>query len=237
MARHFRLSVALISVVAGSLLAGMAAALPAAAHTSILFADTYKLRVVNDSGSKTDFAVYQVDPGFSAAAVPLVWQDVPLNANAETGLSWNLDYSFSLSNSVDLKPGALYRPVQTLSVSPGAPREDRADLTDSHGVLGMHRSPSMQSDGTLSLYTAKAIPTGDGSMALGMAGRPASVLKVEPNQTLTFSPHPSYWITAGTFIEGEVINPRTVSDALHLNFGRDGLITVTLHLGGRWTVS
>jgi hypothetical protein len=161
-----------------------------------------------------------------------------MKANAETGLSWNSDYSLSWSNSTDLKPGSVYHPDQTLPVSPGVAREDGAELTDTHGVLGMQRaSPPKQADGTLSLEELSTVPRGDASVALGMSGRPASVLKAEPNQTLYFTPHPNYWIKAGTFTEGEVINPRTVSEPLRLHFGTKGAITVTLHEGGHWTVS
>ena len=65
-----------------------------------------------------------------------------------------------------------------------------------------------------------------------MAGRPASPLNAEPDRTLHFTPHPEYWITAGTFTEGEVINPQTVSNPLRLHFGTKAVITVTLHQGG-----
>jgi hypothetical protein len=133
-----------------------------------------------------------------------------------------------------LKPGALYRPDQTLSVS----AEDGAELTDTHGDLGMHRaSPPEKADGKLSLEELSTIPANRASVALGMSGRPASVVKAEPNRTLRFTPHPTYWITAGSFTEGEVINPRTVSDPLRLKFGAKGAITVILHPGGHWTVS
>jgi hypothetical protein len=223
---------------AGSFLAGVAAAAPAAAHTSALYPTQYTLTVKNESNSQTEYAVYQTDPGFPSVAVPLVWEDVRVKANAETGLSWNADYSLSWSNSADLKPGSVYHPVQTLPVSPGVVREDGAELTDTHGVLGMHRaSPPKQADGTLSLEELSTVPRGDASVALGMSGRPASVLKAEPNQTLYFTPHPNYWIKAGTFTEGEVINPRTGSEPLRLNFGTKGAITITFHKGGHWTVS
>jgi hypothetical protein len=216
----------------------MAAMGPAGAHTSALFPTNYDLRLVNQTRSPTDIVVYQVDPAFSAAAVPLVWQDTRLNAGAQTALSWSPDYSVSWSDSANLKPGALYRPVQTLSVSPGAPGEDGVDLTDAHGVLGMHRvSPPSQSKGTLSLEELNKIPASDASVAIGMAGRPASAVIAQANQSLRFTPHPNYWITEGTFTEGEVINPQTVSNPMRLHFGTKGELTVTLHAGGRWTIS
>src|SRR5580693_8423925 len=97
--RGFRTSVAFLSGIVGSLtVVGLAAMGPAGAHTSALFADTYKLRLVNESQSHTDIAVYQVDPAFSTAAVPLVWQDAPLNAGAQTALTWSPDYSVSWSD-------------------------------------------------------------------------------------------------------------------------------------------
>lgn len=239
MVRGFRTSVAFLSGIVGSLtVVGLAAMGPAGAHTSALFADTYKLRLVNESQSHTDIAVYQVDPAFSTAAVPLVWQDAPLNAGAQTALTWSPDYSVSWSDSANLKPGALYRPVQTLSVSPGAPGEDGVDLTDAQGALGMHRAnPPNQLKGTLSLKELNKIPAADASVAIGMAGQPASALTAEANQSLRFTPHPSYWITAGTFREGEVINPQTVSNPMRLHFGTKAELTVTLHPGGRWTIS
>ena len=236
--RLARISIVVAFGIAGSLLAGITAAGPAAAHTLALYPTVYTLTVRNESKSPTDIAVYQTDPGFSAAATPLVWQDVPVKANAETGLSWNSDYSLSWSNSADLKPGAVYRPDQTLSVSAGAARENAVELIDTHGDLGMHRvRPSEQADGALSLQALSTIPPGSASVALGMSGRPASVVKAEPDQTLRFTPHPTYWITAGTFTEGEVINPRNVADPLRLHFGDTGAITVTFHQGGHWTVS
>ena len=224
--------------VAGTLLAGTVAAGPAEAHTSALYPTDYSLRVTNQSKTPADFAVFQIDPEFSGAAVPLVWQDVPLKAKAEAGLSWDASYSFSVSPSADLTPGAIYRPAQTLTVAPGVTQDDGADLTDAQGVLGLHRAgPSEQSADTLTLKEPSTIPTGAASVALGMAGRPASALKAEADQTLHFTPHPEYWITAGTFTEGEVINPRTVSHPLRLHFGTNAVTSVMLHQGGRLTFS
>lgn len=236
--RRARTSLMLALGIAGFILAGTAVAGPAGARTAALYPDTYSLMVKNDSRSPTDIALYQSDPGLSASAVPLVWQEAPLNAGAQTDLSWSSDYSFSLSNSADLQAGAVYHAVQTLSVDPGMRRDDSAELTDSQGVLGLHRtSTPKRSADTLSLEEAKTITAGDASVALDVGGRPASAWKAEPNQTLRFTPHPEYWITAGTYTEGEVINPLTVVHPLRLHLGTKPVITVTLHQGGRWTVS
>ena len=217
---------------------GLATMGPAGAHTSALFPSTYTLRLINQSQSSTDILVFQTDPSFSAKAVPLVWQDAPLNAGAQTALTWSPDYSVSLSDSANLKAGAVYRPVQTLSVTPGAPGEDGVDLTDANGVIGLHRvSPPSQSKDTLSLDELNKIPAADASVAIGMAGRPASALIAHANQSLRFAPHPSYWITSGNFTEGEVINPQTVSNPMRLHLGTNGELTVTLHPGGHWTTS
>lgn len=121
----------------------------------------------------------------------------------------------------------------TLPVPAGAAREDGAEFTDTHGDLAMHRASAPEkADGTLSLEELRTIPAGRASVALGMSGRPASVVKAEPGQTSQFTPHPTYWITAGSFTEGEVINPHTVSDPLRLPLGAKGAITVILHPGG-----
>lgn len=237
--RWFRASLALGFGLFGGLVVAMASAAPALARTSALYSTEYTLEVRNNSTSVQDFVVYQSDPNLNANnASTLAWFVAPLKANARTDLSWNPDYSVSLSDSADLKVGAVYRPAQTLPVSPGAPGDDGVDLSYIGGVLGMDRAKSLdQSKGTLSLEEPRKIPRDDGSVALGMAGRPAFAWKAEPNHTLRFTPHPEYWITAGDFTQGEVINPQTVSNPLPLHFGKEAALKVTLHEGGHWTVS
>lgn len=237
--RCFRTSWALGFGIVGGLVVAIGAAGPSDAHTSALYETTYTIHVRNDSNSFENFAVYQTDPDLPVAnSYSLAWIVKGMLPSAKTDLSWNPDYSFSLSDSADLKAGVIYRSDQTLLVSPGTPGEDGVDLTYARDILGMVRAKSTNhSNGMLSLEEPRTTPRTSASVALGMAGRPAFAWKAEPNHSLSFTPHPEYWITAGTFTQGEVINPRTVLNPLRLQLGTKAVLTVTLHQGGRWTIS
>ena len=104
-----------------------------------LYPITYTLTVRNESQSRTDFAVYQTDPRLSTTVAPLVWQDAPLSASAETALSWNPSYSFSWSPSPDLKFGETYRPTRRCPSRP-------ANTRGRHRCHGYPRCPCHASD-------------------------------------------------------------------------------------------
>ena len=59
----------------------------------------------------------------------------------------------------------------------------------------------------------------------------------QPNTNLVFTPHPEYWVTAGTFTSGQVLDIEEITNEVGVPF--DGTFTMQAVLDSRnnWTVS
>jgi hypothetical protein len=55
------------------------------------------------------------------------------------------------------------------------------------------------SPGNLYIREQATLPSGQASVGIGMSGSGTVVVPAEPNQDLVFTPHPTFWITAGAF--------------------------------------
>jgi hypothetical protein len=72
----------------------------------------------------------------------------------------------------------------------------------------------------------------------GGAGSGTFAVQAQPNSLLTFTPHPAYWVTAGTFEHGEVLDIGSIlGDSAEIQFP-PGVYNMTaiLNLDNTWTV-
>lgn len=71
-----------------------------------------------------------------------------------------------------------------------------------------------------------------------MSGKGTFVTQAQPNLHLVFTPHPRYWIAAGTFTEGEVLDQETITNAAEVAFPANVYaMQAVLAADNTWTVS
>jgi GDP-D-mannose dehydratase len=60
-------------------------------------------------------------------------------------------------------------------------------------------------------------------------------VQARPNQSLTFSPHPKYYIAYGDYVEGDVIDVNSINNPLELPYPTGVYaLTTTLNANGTW---
>jgi hypothetical protein len=70
-----------------------------------------------------------------------------------------------------------------------------------------------------------------------MSGSGTFVVPASPNLNLVFTPHPKYWVTAGTFATGEVLDSEQLTNTAAVEFPPGVYAMVaTLQLDNTWTV-
>ncbi|CRK60293.1 hypothetical protein [Alloactinosynnema sp. L-07] len=203
----------------------------------------YTLRVVNDSTNFVDMCVYQEDPNLGVPNVlSLAWFAKPAYP-----IRWTVDYSFVWSETGTLVPGVYFDASQTWPADPtvnGVTTETKAgnQIGFSHPSANAYTFTSTPTDGAQvgSLYIKEAsnIPLKRASIGIGMSGAGTFAVQSQPNLNLTFTPHPVYYLAAGTYSQGEVLDIGSITDKTDIRFPA-GVFSMTATLGedNQWSVS
>jgi rhizosphere induced protein len=204
-------------------------------------ATNYRLKVINNSSNYADFCVYQQDPDLGVPDVQsLAWFAKPLFPTTVATFTWTIDYSFVWSETGELKPGVLFEASQVWPADPSNPADSQVlfsyldeAYSFEHGVAVPTPKP-----GSLYIREQPTIPLKQASVGVGMAGSGTFAVQAQPNSLLTFTPHPAYWVTAGTFEQGEVLDIGSIlGDSAEIQFP-PGVYNMTaiLNLDNTWTV-
>jgi len=203
-------------------------------------ATSYRLKVINDSSNYADFCVYQQDPKLGVPKVQsLAWFAKPLFPTTVANFTWTIDYSFVWSETGELKPGVLFEASQVWPADPGDPLDSQVLFTYLDQAYTFEEGEAVLTPQLGSLYVREqpAIPLKQASVGIGMAGSGTFAVQAQPNTLLTFTPHPAYWITAGTYQQGEVLDIGAITEAAEIQFP-PGVFNMTaiLKLDNTWTV-
>jgi hypothetical protein len=177
-------------------------------------ATTHRLRVINNSSNYADFCVYQQDRDLGVPNVQsLAWFAKSLFPTTVATFTRTIDYSFVWSETGVLKPGVLFEASQVWPA-------DLSNPADSQ-VLFNHL------DEAYSFEHGQAVPA-------------AAPSPCRPSRTACSpsTPHPAYWVTAGTFEHGEVLDIGSIlGDSAEIQFP-PGVYNMTaiLNLDNTWTV-
>ncbi|HEY3751740.1 MAG TPA: hypothetical protein VGL80_21375 [Pseudonocardiaceae bacterium] len=200
----------------------------------------YSLTVTNNSTQFQDLCVYQkpVDLGVPNA-MSLAWLTAPAWPGTTVKFTWSLDYCFVWSQTGTLKPGVTFLAQQTESADPD-------NLNDNQILFGYNEGAFTFIDGTAagtpqlgSMYIRQlsSIPTASATVGIGMSNAGVFAVQAEPNINLVFTPHPEYWVTAGTFEHGEVLDIEQITNEEPVEFS--GTFDMVAELGPTniWTVT
>jgi hypothetical protein len=236
-----RQGLAILGAVAGSALlgtslAGVANATPSVRRigqgkpSAVAPAGTqYVLDVVNETEDFHDFCVYQVDPDIGDPDVmSLAW--LTKGAEKGTGLqfTWTIDYTFIWSETGPLVPGATFSASEIWPADPsivgvcdGKTPGNQVGLTF-HQDHQTYEFTSTATKGAEkgSLYVAEdgTLPSDRASVGIGMGGSGTFAVQAKPNLHVAFTPHPVYYLMAGSFKKGEVLDIGVYSDSVNIEF-------------------
>jgi hypothetical protein len=202
----------------------------------------YQLTVVNNSSNLVDLCVYQSPPDLGVQNVmALAWLTKRAYPTTTVTFGWSLDYSFVWSNNGTLAPGTTFKASQTWDADPfniSAPQQALLTYADGAYTFNKDAQPvPTPKPGNLYIREDASVPLRQASVGIGMSGEGTFAVPTQPNQNLVFTPHPEYWVTAGTFERGQVIDEEQISDKAEVPFppGVNAMLAI-LNADNTWTV-
>jgi rhizosphere induced protein len=207
---------------------------------------TYTLRVVNKSNSQWDMCVYQVDPDIGLPNVmSLAWFSKSAHDGTSVTFRWTLDYSFIWAETGQLVPGVYFDatqiwPADPTIVAPATAQKagNQVGLTKSDGAFTFTSTPTPgASSGSLYIKQDGTIPSNRVSVGVGMSGSGTFAVQGKPNINLNFTPHPVYWLAAGSFAQGEVLDIGSINNPTDIRFPANVYsLTAVLDERNEWSV-
>lgn len=181
----------------------------------------YRIDVVNLAAEFRDFCLYQTDPDIGVPNVQsLAWLVDGGHPTTTIEFEWTIDYSFVWSEVSTLRPGVVFRASQCWPADPSDPTQNQIVLDYVQDAYTFRHGSAAGTPQAGSLYIRESpnVPLDDASVGIGMSGSGTFAVEAEPNSNLIFTPHPAYWITAGTYEKGEVLDITQVSNPARIEF-------------------
>ncbi len=196
----------------------------------------YSLIFVNDSTMTGDACVYQQDPDLGDPnAMSLAWFAKAAAPTTTVQFDWTIDYSFVWSETGELDAGVMFAASQDWPADLST--TNQVQFTNSGGAYTFQNQMAGPQGGTLYISQDGSIPSNQASVGIGMGGSGTFAVQAQPNVTAMFTPHPEYWITFGTFSQGEVLDIATITSAAVIDFPANTYsMTATLGADNTWTV-
>lgn len=200
----------------------------------------YSLTVTNNSNQFQDLCVYQkpVDIGVPNV-MSLAWLTAPAWPQTIVKFSWQLDYCFVWSQTGVLTPGVTFQAQQTVPADPDNLNANQIQLDYSSGAFNFVSAPAIGTPQLGSLYVRElpSIPINKASVGIGMSNAGVFAVAAEPNMNLVFTPHPAYWLTAGQFQQGQVVDIEQITNEQQVPFDGTFDMVAVLNPDNTWTVS
>ncbi len=200
----------------------------------------YCINFTNKSSQKGKACIYQTDPDLGVHDVmSLAWFAKSAYPTTCLKFKWNVDYCYTWSRQGELKPGIVYNASQTWDADLSKTNSiDFAKDVDLDAYSFTNQTIGSK-EGSLYIMEKKSIVAKECSVGIGMSGNGTFVVNAQPNMQLQFTPHPKYWITFGSFEQGEVLDIEEITaTALELEFPiNQYTLNVTLNEDNTWSIS
>lgn len=203
--------------------------------------NTYTLNVINDSELPSPtFAVFATLPVSSDfATLSLAWLTQQIDANNQYTFTWDITWGFAwAANGTD--PGYQWAGQGSLAADPTSPTECAATFgyNGDFQLLPANGSPNGY---TLWITDEPTVPIPSkqpSSLAVTLGGSSVCATNAGPNLYQTFTLHPTYYIDAGNYVKGQMVDGDSVTSfqALTYEAGNTSL-TATLGPENTWTVA
>lgn len=209
-------------------------------HADILAAaQRYTLTVRNENSQFQQFALYQTLPnivGASTDPISLAWAlgGAAGGTPSKPSLSqfiWQIDYSANAGYIRDI--GTTTDPRTFLTSSQASVQVDSQNALDvtyqgpfPNGAPAFPNAPKNAVKGVIQIQSDDLIPTSvkqasqslSLNVGIAMNGKPTVAVQLLPNLLYQFTPKPRYYILAGSFVQGQVIDTATSTQAFEVAF-------------------
>ncbi|MFF3836719.1 hypothetical protein [Streptomyces sp. NPDC001930] len=198
----------------------------------------YTLTVTNNSTQFQDICLYQkpVDLGVPSA-LSLAWLTAPAHPNHSVTFTWSPDYNVAWAMTGPLQPGGHFSPWEQVSADPADPNQNRIAFDYENGGFGFTAATGSAQAGVLEIDVQDDVPEGTASVGIGMSDAPVFAAQAEPGAVLPFTPRPAYWVTAGNFFTGQVLDVEEITDAAPVPFDGTYAMLAVLTQDDEWSVS
>lgn len=198
---------------------------------------SYQLTVVNESDldypAFTVFASVPGQPGPSPFCP--AWLTRRVGRGDRYVFRWSLDWGFAAGPG-QLMPGLMWSPAATLPADPATAAGSAAELSYAGGAYDLQPAHGQPTGDQLTVQSDAAVPR-ESLVGVTLGGAPVAVVAALPMERLTFTLHPSWYVGAGEYERGQLIDPSTVGQLQALDFvGGNTSLVATLHADETWTV-
>jgi rhizosphere induced protein len=200
----------------------------------------YSLTVTNNSTQFQDLCVYQkqVDLGVPNA-LSLAWLTAPAWPNTTVTFTWFLEYSFMWSQVGSLQPGVTFQAQQIQAADPESLTSNQVQFDYRSGAFTFLPGSAAGNAELGSLYIRElaGVPTNTASVGIGMSNAGTFAVPAQPNTNLVFTPEPEYWVTAGTFTQGQVLDIEQITNEVAVPYDATFSMQAVLDSQNNWTVT
>jgi hypothetical protein len=202
--------------------------------------DTYSLTVINNSEiDRPTFAVFATLPASSSYdTLNLAWLTQPIDATNQYVFTWDITWGFSWS-AQGTAAGYQWAGSGRLAADPNSTTECTADFSY-NGDFQLLPATGKPNGNTLWIKDSPTVPLRDtkpSSVGVTLSGKSACVTDAGPNLNQTYTLHPTYYIDAGQYVAGQMVDGSSVSAFQTLAYtGGNTALTATLNQDNTWTV-
>lgn len=210
-------------------------------------ANAYALTVVNQSQmQRPRFAVFASLPvKANFESVSLAWFVQEIDETNQYTFRWSLEWAFVWSaQGTDAAAGVAWEATGRRAADPDSTTDSAmAFAYDGDFTFRTAEPPQgQQPDGaTLWILDDPGIPLPSAkpsSVGVALEGRPVCVLEAGPNLKQTFTLHPTYYIDAGNYRPGQMVDGSDLTAFQRLEYaGGATALTATLNADNTWTVA
>lgn len=197
----------------------------------------YTLKVTNKSANAIRFAVFQEAPNLGAGVnvFSLAWFSKYAYQDTAVEFGWSIDYSAIWSRpGQQLRPGVICKTNQKKAVDLAGENKvileyDEVNDAFNFGPVSKGASGSIFTNCDSSVPNSKLVPSAAAGIGIAMSGAGCFITDTQPNKNVTWTPKPKYFLVAGTFKTGEILDIQTImGQALEIKF--EGILSQEAYL-------
>ncbi len=195
----------------------------------------FTVEAVNNSTQFSDFCLIQSHRDAGANLFSLAWLVHRAWPSTQVRFEWTTDYCFVWGETGVLRPGVNFFAGEVVPAALDA--NNQITLDYQYGAFRFI-NPSMGQPGSLTIQNAGDVPINTGAVGIGMSGQGTAVLQAMPNMNFIITPKLEYWIAAGVFQQGEVLNVEALTRMAQIEFPPNIYnMVATLDQDNNWTIS
>ncbi|HEX4954712.1 MAG TPA: protein rhiA [Thermoanaerobaculia bacterium] len=197
----------------------------------------YTVIFKNNSQNPGSASLYQQNPSFDNAGMPLAWMTKYAYPTTSVSFQWQIEYGFVWSQTGVLTPGIVVAASQYWPADLTTSNQVTLTYDAQHGAFTFANQTKASQPGSLNVVQDRTIPSNVASVGIGMAGSATYVVQAMANVNAVFTPHPEYWIAFGNYVEGEVIDVTTMNAPAQIQFPPNVYsMTAILNPDLSWTI-